>query len=72
VSVNQKSAHGVIEGGQIRLLQPITIAEGTVVELIITIPAASEQARMRQLQLLRKGVHLGGPPYARREELYER
>jgi len=72
MATNQHSARGIIEEGQIKLLDPVTLADGTIVEVTITIPPASEQARERQRQLLRKGIHLGGPPYPTREELYER
>lgn len=72
MSVDQQSVRGVIEAGQIKLPEPLTLVDGTVVEVIITVPSASEQARERQRRLLREGLHLGGPPYPRREELYER
>jgi hypothetical protein len=42
------------------------------VEVTITVPGRSQEARERQRRLLRKGIHLGGPPYPRREELHER
>ncbi|MFL6278279.1 MAG: hypothetical protein ACJ74G_24100 [Blastocatellia bacterium] len=72
MGTHQHSIRGVIEGGQVKLLEPITLADGTVVEVMITVPSGNEQARERQRQLLRRGLHLGGPPYPRREELYER
>jgi len=72
MGADQQSVRGVIEDGQIRLPEPLTLADGTVVEITITVPTASEQARERQRRLLREGLHLGGPPYPRREELYER
>jgi len=72
MSTHQHSIRGVIEGGQVKLLEPITLADGTVVEVMITVPSGNEQARERQRQLLRRGLHLGGPPYPRREALYER
>lgn len=72
MSIHQHSIRGVIEGGQVKLLEPITLADGTVVEVTITVTSGNEPACERQRQLLRKGLHLGGPPYPRREELYER
>lgn len=72
MSTHQHSIRGVIEAGQIKLQEPVTLADGTVVEITITVPTASEQARERQRQLLRQGLHFGGPPYPQREELYER
>lgn len=61
----------IIEGDQIRLFEPIGLADGTVVEVMITVPSAREQARERQRLLLRKGFHLGGQPYPTREQIYE-
>jgi predicted DNA-binding antitoxin AbrB/MazE fold protein len=72
MSTHQHSTRGVIEAGQVKLLEPVTLADGTVVEVTITVATASEQARERQRQLLCQGLHLGGPPYPKREELYER
>jgi predicted DNA-binding antitoxin AbrB/MazE fold protein len=72
MSTHQHSTRGVIQAGQIKLLEPVTLADGTVVEVTIIVSPASEQARERQRRLLRQGFHLGGPPYPRREELYER
>ena len=63
---------GIIEGNQIKLLEPLDLDDGTIVEVIITVPSASEQARQRQRLLLRQGLHLGGPPYPTREQIYER
>lgn len=68
----QHSLTGIIEGDQIKLFEPIGLDDGTVVEVTITVPSASEQARERQRLLLRKGLHLGGQPYPAREQIYER
>jgi predicted DNA-binding antitoxin AbrB/MazE fold protein len=70
MSTPQHSTRGVVEAGQIKLLEPVTLADGTVVEATITVSTISEQARERQRQLLRQGLHLGGPPYPTRKELY--
>ncbi|MFL6215552.1 MAG: hypothetical protein ACJ74J_16850 [Blastocatellia bacterium] len=72
MSTHQHSMRGIIEAGQVKLLEPVTLADGTVVEVTITVPSASDQSRERQRQLLRRGLHLGGPPYPKREDLYER
>jgi len=72
MSTQQQALRGIIEGNRIKLLEPISLADGTVVEVTITIPPVSEQARRRQRLLLRQGLHLGGPPYPTREQLHER
>ena len=72
MQAEQHSVTGVIEGDQIRLFEPTGLDDGTVVEVTITMPSASEQARERQLLLLRQGLHLGGPPYPTREQIHER
>jgi len=72
MSYQQEALRGVVEDGRIKLLEQTAIPAGTLVEVTITVPMSSEQARVRQQQLLRQGIHLGGPPYPRREELHER
>ena len=67
-----RSGKGIINGDQIRLLEPTGLEDGTLVELTITVRSASEQARERQRLLLQQGLHLGGPPYPDREQLHER
>ena len=61
-----------MQAGQIRLLEPVQLADGTFVEVTITVPTNSDEARERQRTLLNEGLHLGGPPYPGREELHER
>jgi hypothetical protein len=68
----QQAAHGIIEGDCIKLLEPLALADGTLVEVTVTVPARSEGARERQRILLRDGIHLGGPPYPTREDLHDR
>lgn len=41
----QHSLIGIIEGDQIKLFEPIGLGNGTVVEVTITLPSASKQAR---------------------------
>jgi len=72
MEVRQQATRGIIEGQCIKLLEPIAVADGTLVEVTITVPGSTEAARERQRELLRKGIHLGGPPYPSREELHER
>lgn len=72
MSVRTKASRGVVQAGQIMLLEPVTLADGTLVEVTITVPGGNEQARDRQRDLLRKGLHLGGPPYPSREDLHDR
>jgi len=72
MGTEQQALKGIIEGNQIKLLEPPGLDDGTLVEVIITVPSASEQARQRQRLLLRQGLRLGGPPYPTREQIYER
>lgn len=72
MEVSQQAVRGIIEADHIKLLEPIALANGTVVEVTIAVERRSEQARDRQRSLLREGIHLGGPPYPSREELHER
>ncbi len=72
MEVRQQAVRGIIEGDHIKLLEPISLANGTVVEVTIAVESRSEEARDRQRGLLREGIHLGGPPYPSREELHER
>lgn len=72
MSTEQQALKGIIEGNQIKLLEPLGLTDGTLVEVTITVPPLSEQARQRQRLLLRQGFRLGGPPYPARDQLYER
>lgn len=72
MEVRQQAAKGIIEGDHIKLLEPLSLAEGTLVELTITVSNRSEEARQRQRKLLSEGLHLGGPPYPGREDLHDR
>ncbi len=72
MQIEQSVLKGIIEDNQIKLLEPIDLDDGTIVEVIITVPADSAQARERQRLLLRQGLHLGGPPYPIREQVHER
>lgn len=71
MSYHQQALRGVIEDGQIKLLEQTAIPDGTLVEVTITVPTTSEQAQARQRQLLRDGIRLGGPPYPALEELHD-
>jgi hypothetical protein len=72
MEVRQQAVRGIIEGDHIRLFEAVSLANGTVVEVTIAVESRSEEARDRQRDLLREGIHLGGPPYPSREELHER
>ena len=72
MSLRGRGSRGIVEAGQIKLLEPVTLADGTIVEVTITVPTKSDEARDRQRTLLREGLHLGGPPYPSREELHDR
>jgi hypothetical protein len=72
MEVRQQAIRGIIEGDHIKLLEPLALADGSLVELTITVPNHSEEARARQRRLLQNGIHLGGSPYPSRQELYER
>ena len=72
MQLRQQATRGIIEGNHIKLLEPVSLADGTLVEVTITVPGHRQEARERQRRLLRKGISLGGPPYSSREELHER
>ncbi len=42
------------------------------IERLVRKDDAYEAARIRALERMQRGYHLGGPPYAHREELYDR
>lgn len=54
------------------------VPEGTRIDLTTPAPSADEAKAARRtagerlLKMLREGLDLGGPPYPRREELYDR
>jgi len=68
---------GIYRDGQIELSElPDGVREARV--RVVFFPDEEEQRKMRReagrrlVALLEKGFHLGGPPYPKREELYDR
>lgn len=72
MEVRHQATKGIIEGDHIKLLEPVPFADGTLVEMTITVPNGNEEARERQRRLLRKGIHLGGPPYPNQDSMSDR
>lgn len=75
------TVEGVFRNGEIELAEiPPGIEEARVI--VIFMPKPSEQtnvsaeereaARKRSLERMEQGYDLGGPPYPKREELYDR
>lgn len=75
--VNVLSAvEGIYRDGEVELLErPEGLHEARVI--VTFLPAApsglsQEEARVRMLSRMRAGIPLGGPPYPKREEIYDR
>ena len=72
------AVEGIYEDGEIELLErPEGLQRARVIVTFLPSPPAEpsrerEEARNRMLNRMREGVDLGGPPYPKREELYER
>jgi hypothetical protein len=76
--------HGVLRGNVVELEEHPTLPEGVRVKVKLeleeatqpsSVTAAKEERRAawaRALARMEKGYHLGGPPYPKREELYDR
>jgi predicted DNA-binding antitoxin AbrB/MazE fold protein len=69
---SRQAKKGAIQGDHIKLLEPVDLADGAIVELTITVPIHIQEARDRQRNLMREDLHLGETPYPSREEMYER
>jgi hypothetical protein len=72
------AVEGIYEDGEIELLErPEGLQRSRVIVTFLP-PLPSEpsrereEARNRMLNRMREGVDLGGPPYPKREEIYER
>jgi len=72
------AVEGIYEDGEIELLErPEGLQRARVIVTFLP-PLPSEpsrereEARNRMLNQMREGVDLGGPPYPKREEIYER
>ena len=78
---------GVYRDGKVELAeQPADVTEARVIVVFLPVDQAVEEqdkptqdraearraAGQRLLALLKEGDHLGGPPYRKREELYDR
>jgi hypothetical protein len=70
------AVEGIYKDGEVELLErPEGLREARVV--VTFLPPASnelsrEEARDRMLSRMRAGIPLGGAPYPRREEIYDR
>jgi hypothetical protein len=70
------AVEGIYRDGEVELLErPDGLREARVI--VTFLPEASsglsrEEARDRMLSRMRAGVPLGGPPYPKREEIYDR
>jgi hypothetical protein len=67
---------GIYRNGQVELLEkPEGLPEARVIVTFLPRAPAErphEEARNRMLSRMRAGLHLGGPPYPTREEIYDR
>ncbi len=72
------AVEGIYEDGEVELLErPEGLQRARVIVTFLPSPPAEpsrerEEARNRMLNRMREGVDLGGPPYPKREEIYER
>lgn len=70
------AVEGIYRNGEVELLErPEGLHEARVI--VTFLPAAPaglsrEDARARMLSRMRAGIPLGGPPYPKREEIYNR
>lgn len=70
------AVEGIYKDGEVELLErPEGLREARVI--VTFLPAAPselsrEEARDRMLSRMRAGIPLGGPPYPKREEIYDR
>lgn len=70
------AVEGIYKDGEVELLeQPEGLREARVIVTFLPLTPAGplrEEARSRMLNRMRAGIPLGGPPYPKREEIYER
>jgi hypothetical protein len=65
------SVEGIYKDGEVKLLErPQDLREARVI--VTFLPPTSAEARDRMLSRMRVGIPLGGPPYPKREEIYDR
>ena len=65
-----KKVKGILQGQVIKLLEKVEAKDGTKVEVIFE--EDHQQAKERQLRLIRSGFDMGRIIYQSREELHER
>jgi hypothetical protein len=66
---------GIYRDGQVELLEkPEGLPEARVIVTFLPLTPGKRpgEARERMLSRMRAGVLLGGPPYPKREEIYDR
>lgn len=70
------AVEGIYKDGEVELLErPAGLREARVIVTFLPpapVPTSRKEARERMLSRMRAGIHLGGPPYPRREEIYDR
>lgn len=72
------AVEGIYEDGEIELLErPEGLQRARVIVTFLPSAPAEpsrerEEARERMLNQMREGIDLGGPPYPKREEIYQR
>ena len=72
------AVEGIYEDGEVELLErPEGLQRARVIVTFLLPPSSEpsrerEEARNRMLNRMREGIALGGPPYPKREEIYER
>lgn len=70
------AVEGIYKDGEVELSErPEGLVEARVIVTflpLISAEAPPEEARNRLLSRMRAGIPLGGPPYPRREEIYEK
>jgi hypothetical protein len=70
------AVEGIYKDGEVELLErPEGVREARVVVTFLppaSIELSREEARNRMLSRMRAGIRLGGPPYPKREEIYDR
>lgn len=75
------SVEGVYRNGRVELAESPTGLDEPARVIVIFLPVATpepepeesrEALRRRAFEQMETGLHLGGPPYPKREELYDR
>lgn len=70
------TVEGIYKDGEVELLErPEGLREARVIVTFLPLAPgepAFREARSRLLGRMRAGISLGGPPYPRREEIYDR